>query len=365
VIRALALVACVACAASGPLAAQAIARRPAAACASSDASSVLSLLRRVRTVRLQEADSALIVSSVPGVAIGRRGWIAVADDRDGNVKLFDASGRYLRTIGQRGSGPGEYRAPRGVAFATDTTLVIADDGALRWTLVTVNGAVVRSGPLPVARGGSAASVAGAIAVPGYAVGDSAIDLLFWMTRTGDPLGVGLPMPRPYVENRVLLGGYVYTAPGPDSTVYVVWAFSGHVMAVQGRTGPVRSVRLPSSGGFVDPLEALRRSPEALAREASPIFGIAASSQLVLVLYLTPGTEAPSPRNHLPPGREGRRPRYHALTPDLRVRASGLTGPLFVAGSADSLIAQSLGDAATGEGIALTWYVACGERNPRR
>jgi len=349
--RALALVACVACAASGSLAAQAGAPRPAAACASSDASSVLSLLRRVRTVRLQEADSALIVSSVPAVASSRRGWIAIADDRDGNVKLFDASGRYVRTIGRRGSGPGEYQAPRGVAFATDTTLAIADDGARRWSLVTVNGIVVRSGRLPVARAGAAINVAGSIAIPGYAVRDSAISLLFWMTDTGEPLGVSLPMPRPYVENRALLGGYVYAAPGPDSTVYVVWALSGHVMAAQGRTGPVRLVRLPSTGGFADPLEALGRpadrSPVSLARAASPIFGLAASSHLILVLYLPPGTEAPRP------------PRYHALTSDLRIRASGLTGPLFVTGIGDSLIAWSPADTASGEGIALTWYVACG------
>jgi hypothetical protein len=280
--------------------------------------------------------------------------VAVADERDGNVKLFDASGRYVRTLGRRGEGPGEFRAPLAVVFVSDSALLVADDRNRRWSLLTVSGTLVRQSSLRVYRSAAVADARSALAVAGYAQRDSTILLLEWLSRAGDSLGLSLPMPRAYLENRLLLGGPVRAATdGTDSTVFVAWHYGNVLMAVSGRTGPVRTVALPSTGGFVSAPDVVARasgagaSPSlALAQSTSPIIGLAVSSRLVTVLYLTPGA---------------RMARYHVLTRDLRPLASGLTGPLLVLGRGDTLIAQSPADTVDGSGIRLTWYVPCGGR----
>lgn len=332
-----------------------VGRQAVAVCASADQGSILSLLSAARSVRLVEADSAPIVSSVPGVAIGRRGMVAIADDRDGNVKLFDASGRYVRTLGRRGGGPGEFRAPLGVAFVGDSTLLIADDFNRRWSLLTVSGALVRQSTLRVARPAAIVVTPDAFAVAGYGLRDSTILLLDWLSAAGDSLGLSTPIPRAYVENRMLLGGPVRAASdGTDSTVFVAWHYGDVLMIANGRTGPVRTVPLPSTGGFVSAREVVARPPSgvspslALAQSSSAIIGLAVSSRLVTVLYVLPG-----------PALGLRATRYHVLTRDLRPVATGLTGPRLLFGRGDTLIAQFPADSVEGSGIRLTWYVPCG------
>jgi len=70
----------------------------------------------------------------------RTGWLYVADTVAHDIKVFDDSGRLLRTLGRRGTGPGEFNYPSHLAFAlgelyvTDTlnsrVQVFAADGAL-------------------------------------------------------------------------------------------------------------------------------------------------------------------------------------------------------------------------------------------
>lgn len=71
---------------------------------------------------------------------GRTGWLYVADTVAHDIKVFDDSGRLLRTLGRRGTGPGEFNFPSHLAFAlgelyvTDTLnsriQVFAGDGVL-------------------------------------------------------------------------------------------------------------------------------------------------------------------------------------------------------------------------------------------
>lgn len=46
-----------------------------------------------------------------------RGRIYVSDSQAHNIKVFDNDGNFLRVIGQRGEGPGEFNAPTYMAFA--------------------------------------------------------------------------------------------------------------------------------------------------------------------------------------------------------------------------------------------------------
>ena len=62
---------------------------------------------------------------VPRVLRLRNGTIVVPNEGTKNLRFFDGSGRYLRTVGRDGSGPGEFRS-------VQTTLRKAGDSILVW-----------------------------------------------------------------------------------------------------------------------------------------------------------------------------------------------------------------------------------------
>ena len=66
------------------------------------------------------------------------GNVYVLDQKANNVKKFDSSGKYLRTIGRRGRGPGEFNAPHHFTFAKDR-LVIWDQENYRICTISPEG----------------------------------------------------------------------------------------------------------------------------------------------------------------------------------------------------------------------------------
>lgn len=73
----------------------------------------------VEDLRIGGSDSASTLERPSGLAVDALGRIYVAD---GQVKLFDASGKLVRTVGRDGEGPGEYRSAY-VATAGDRLIV--------------------------------------------------------------------------------------------------------------------------------------------------------------------------------------------------------------------------------------------------
>ena len=66
-----------------------------------------------------------------GVAVDDRGQIVVAE-RDGNcVSIFSASGEKIRTFGVRGSAPGQFSEPYGVAIDCDGNLLVSDSRCIQ------------------------------------------------------------------------------------------------------------------------------------------------------------------------------------------------------------------------------------------
>ncbi len=60
-------------------------------------------------------------SRIPGLAVTRDGSFVVSDALAQELRVYDATGTYVRTIGQRGEGPGEFAsAPAIVGLAGDT-----------------------------------------------------------------------------------------------------------------------------------------------------------------------------------------------------------------------------------------------------
>lgn len=72
-----------------------------------------------------------MIGRVNDVAVGNGGEIYVADGQLEIVRMYDADGNYLRDIGRRGQGPGEYAYAPSLGTLPDGTLVISDTSSGR------------------------------------------------------------------------------------------------------------------------------------------------------------------------------------------------------------------------------------------
>src|SRR5690606_21466513 len=61
-------------------------------------------------------------STVADVAVDEWGRMHVLLPQDSHIRVFNADGSYLRTIGRVGFGPGEFGTPRALWFAPDGRL---------------------------------------------------------------------------------------------------------------------------------------------------------------------------------------------------------------------------------------------------
>jgi DNA-binding beta-propeller fold protein YncE len=61
----------------------------------------------------------------------------------GRISVFDKNGKFLRTLGKTGSGPGEFRTPHALEFDSQGQLVVADRHNHRIQILTKDGKFVR------------------------------------------------------------------------------------------------------------------------------------------------------------------------------------------------------------------------------
>jgi hypothetical protein len=71
------------------------------------------------------------------------GNVYVMDFSDNNIKQFDASGKFLKLIGRKGQGPGEFSMPIDVVVAKDR-LIVWDMGNSRLCTLTLTGEFIKS-----------------------------------------------------------------------------------------------------------------------------------------------------------------------------------------------------------------------------
>jgi hypothetical protein len=80
-----------------------------------------------------------ILGEIGDVALGRDGSLYVYDGQVPIVRHYDANGKFLRSIGRRGSGPGEYRSVSGIATTPDGRLLVWDTGNWRVNVYAASG----------------------------------------------------------------------------------------------------------------------------------------------------------------------------------------------------------------------------------
>lgn len=91
-----------------------------------------------------EGSDELWFSRVLGVARLSDGSVAVADDVSSEVRIFDAAGNHLRTMGRRGEGPGEFDHIWFMWRVPGDTLWVGDYRPWRYHLYTPAGEHVRT-----------------------------------------------------------------------------------------------------------------------------------------------------------------------------------------------------------------------------
>ncbi len=72
------------------------------------------------------ADPEQSFSQVSTFVVDGEGTLFALDFKDQKIKVFDRSGKYLRSIGKPGQGPGELGMASGIQLTADNTLVIED-----------------------------------------------------------------------------------------------------------------------------------------------------------------------------------------------------------------------------------------------
>jgi hypothetical protein len=119
-------------------------------CAGPGADSRLPEWHVVEELRLGgEDEGPLSFSDLRSFAVGEDGTLYVLEARENEVRVFDGSGAFLRTIGRRGQGPGEFERANGVALTPDGHLWVYAPGARRLAQFTTTGEFVRNYIPPV------------------------------------------------------------------------------------------------------------------------------------------------------------------------------------------------------------------------
>lgn len=80
----------------------------------------------VDSIGVETGDSDYVFGSIDRVCFGEGGSILVLDRVSCCIRVFDAAGSLLRTVGGQGEGPGEYMNPTDMAVLGDGRVIVCD-----------------------------------------------------------------------------------------------------------------------------------------------------------------------------------------------------------------------------------------------
>jgi len=92
----------------------------------------------------QDEEGNIVLSRPVWYVVDEREFIYICDIQDLWIKVFDPEGRLVRTIGRKGSGPGEFQSIGEIALVPDARLLVLDWEAHRVSLFGTDGTFIRS-----------------------------------------------------------------------------------------------------------------------------------------------------------------------------------------------------------------------------
>ena len=96
---------------------------------------------RIGTVEGRGPD---VFGSIEAFGVRADGSIFILDSQAQEIRVFDSAGQYVRTIGRRGSGPGEFQGATGLAFGPLGDLWVVDYRNVRYSRFDQEGNFVTS-----------------------------------------------------------------------------------------------------------------------------------------------------------------------------------------------------------------------------
>jgi hypothetical protein len=94
-----------------------------------------------------DADSSF--AQIYAVAVSPKGDVVAWDPKTPALRLFNDAGKFVRTIGRKGAGPGEYGSVSGIAYDKDGRFYAWDSGNARLNVYKPNGDFDRQMRLPI------------------------------------------------------------------------------------------------------------------------------------------------------------------------------------------------------------------------
>lgn len=124
----------------------------------SDAATAQALTPEI-SIGVEEGADEYTLGQVSEVEVGPSGEIHVFDRQVPALRVYDTAGKYIRTLGGKGGGPGEYQAANGLGVHRDGRIVLWDAGKASINVYSPTGANLPSWPVP---GGGGFYTSGAV-----------------------------------------------------------------------------------------------------------------------------------------------------------------------------------------------------------
>jgi len=97
------------------------------------------LFEKELTIGEQDERAAIQIHKPSRYGIDGKGNIYISDDSDMSIKVFDRNGRYLKTIGRKGSEPGEFESFGFIVGLSGAGILVMDGRARRTSLFNPEG----------------------------------------------------------------------------------------------------------------------------------------------------------------------------------------------------------------------------------
>jgi hypothetical protein len=97
------------------------------------------------SIGVAEGDDRYMFQRVNGVMLAPNGSIFVSDDgREPSVTLYDSAGQFIKRVGKKGSGPGEFHFPRSPFMYRGDSVAVWDFGQRRISIFGIAGQFART-----------------------------------------------------------------------------------------------------------------------------------------------------------------------------------------------------------------------------